>query len=143
MELEIAVTLQEQDGAYTGTIDIPQQGAAGIPLQNISVAEAAVHFEMLPEPQTAIFDGEVAADGSISGTMVQSGYEGTFTLAPRRLKLPALRRPALKNCAPASPAPTPTRRAASPCRFPPTGRLLSKRASCCWPTPTTRSRSTC
>jgi len=81
MELEITVTLQEQDGGYSGTIDIPQQGAMGIPLQNVTVDGAAVHFEMLPEPQTAKFDGEIAADGSISGKMAQSGYEGTFTLA--------------------------------------------------------------
>lgn len=83
MELEITVTLQEQDGVYSGTIDIPQQGAMGIPLQNVTVDGTAVHFEMLPEPQTAKFDGELAADGSISGAMVQSGYEGTFTLAPQ------------------------------------------------------------
>ena len=82
-ELAIVVTLQEQEGGYTGTIDIPQQGAAGIPLQNISVDGPSVHFEMLPEPQTAMFDGEVAADGSISGVMLQSGYEGTFTLEPQ------------------------------------------------------------
>jgi CubicO group peptidase (beta-lactamase class C family) len=83
MELDIVVTLQEQDGGYSGTIDIPQQGATGIPLQNVTVDGAAVHFEMLPEPQTAKFDGEIAADGSISGAMVQSGYEGTFTLTPQ------------------------------------------------------------
>lgn len=82
MELEIVVTLQAAAGVYSGTIDIPQQGALGIPLQNISVDDSSVHFEMLPEPQTAIFNGQVAADGSISGAMIQSGYEGTFTLEP-------------------------------------------------------------
>jgi CubicO group peptidase (beta-lactamase class C family) len=84
MELEVVVTLQEQDGAYTGTIDIPQQGATGIPLLNVAVDGAAVHFEMLPAPQTAKFDGEIGADGSIAGTMAQSGYEGTFTLTPQQ-----------------------------------------------------------
>jgi hypothetical protein len=83
MELDITVTLQEQDGSYSGTIDIPQQGATGIPLQNVTVDGSAVHFEMLPAPQTAVFDGQMAAGGSISGTMVQSGYEGTFSLAPQ------------------------------------------------------------
>lgn len=83
MELEIVVTLQGQDGAYSGTIDIPQQGATGIPLQNITLDGTSVQFEMLPEPQTAKFTGEIAADGSINGAMVQSGYEGTFTLTPQ------------------------------------------------------------
>lgn len=101
MELDITVTLQEQDGAYTGTIDIPQQGATGIPLQNVTVDGAAVHFEMLPAPQTAKFDGELAADGSIAGTMAQSGYEGTFTLTPQG----AAGEPAGEVSGPAAPGP--------------------------------------
>jgi CubicO group peptidase (beta-lactamase class C family) len=83
MELAIVVTLQEEDGSYSGAIDIPEQGATGIPLENVTVSGTAVQFEMLPAPQTAKFNGEVAADGSIAGTMVQSGYEGTFALAPQ------------------------------------------------------------
>ncbi len=82
-ELDIVLTLQEQDGSYSGTIDIPQQGASGIPLHDIAVNGSAVHFEMLAEPQTAKFDGELAGDGTIAGTMAQSGYEGKFTLAPQ------------------------------------------------------------
>ncbi len=83
-ELDIVVTLQEQDGSYSGTIDIPQQGATGIPLHDIAVNGSTVHFEMLAGPQTAKFDGELAGDGTIAGTMVQSGYEGKFTLAPQQ-----------------------------------------------------------
>lgn len=42
MELDIVVTLQAKDGGdgsvtYSGTIDIPQQAAAGIPLHDIMV----------------------------------------------------------------------------------------------------------
>jgi CubicO group peptidase (beta-lactamase class C family) len=81
VELDIVVTLQVQNGTYSGTIDIPQQGATGIPLHDITVDGTTVHFEMLAGPQMAKFDGELADDGTIAGTMVQSGYEGTFTLA--------------------------------------------------------------
>ena len=89
MELDIVVKLEGQDSGegsvvYTGTIDIPQQAATGIPLHDITVDGAAVHFEMLAGPQTAKFDGEIAADGTISGKMTQSGYEGTFSLAPQQ-----------------------------------------------------------
>ena len=86
MELDIVVTLQSQDGgaagAYGGQIDIPQQSATGIPLHGITVDGTAVHFEMLAGAQTARFDGEIAADGTISGKMTQSGYDGTFSLTP-------------------------------------------------------------
>ena len=89
MELDIVVTLQaptegDSSGAYSGTIDIPQQSATDIPLHDIAVDGTIVHFEMLTGPQTAKFDGEIAADGTISGKMAQSGYEGTFSLAPQQ-----------------------------------------------------------
>lgn len=79
--LEIVVALAEQDGAWSGTIDVPAQGAAGIPLHDISVAGDAVRFEMLAGLQLAVFDGQVQPDGSISGAFTQSGFEGTFELA--------------------------------------------------------------
>ncbi|MCB0113027.1 MAG: alpha/beta fold hydrolase [Caldilineaceae bacterium] len=80
-ELRIIVHFSEDGDALTGTIDIPQQGAVGIPLENIAFDAPAIHFEMLPAPSTAVFDGTVQADGSLAGSFSQSGYEGTFSLA--------------------------------------------------------------
>ncbi|MCO5214022.1 MAG: beta-lactamase family protein [Caldilinea sp.] len=82
MELSIIVALTLGDGGYAGTIDIPEQGAAGIPLHDIRVDLPVVHFEMLEGPSLAVFDGELAATGEISGAFLQSGIEGTFVLAP-------------------------------------------------------------
>jgi len=83
MTLDIVVTFTADGaGGYTGAIDIPQQGAAGIPLHSIAVEPPAVSFAMLEGAQQAAFTGELAADGVISGVMRQSGYEGTFTLTP-------------------------------------------------------------
>lgn len=79
--LEIIVALAEQDGAWTGAIDVPAQGATGIPLHDITVAGDAVYFEMLTGPQLAAFDGQVQPDGSISGAFSQSGITGSFELA--------------------------------------------------------------
>lgn len=79
--LEIIVALAEQDGAWSGTIDVPAQGAAGIPLHDITVDGDAVRFEMLSGAQLAVFDGQAQPDGSISGSFTQSGFEGTFELA--------------------------------------------------------------
>jgi hypothetical protein len=81
--LEILVALAQQDGAWSGTIDVPAQGAAGIPLHDITIAGDAVTFEMLSGPQRATFDGQVQPDGSISGAFSQSGFVGTFELALR------------------------------------------------------------
>jgi hypothetical protein len=79
--LEIIVALAQQDGAWSGTIDVPAQGAAGIPLHDITVDGDAVRFEMLSGAQLAVFDGQAQPDGSIRGTFAQSGFEGTFELA--------------------------------------------------------------
>lgn len=79
--LEIIVALAEQDGAWSGTIDVPAQGAAGIPLHDITVDGGAVRFEMLSGAQLAVFDGQAQPDESIRGVFTQSGFEGTFELA--------------------------------------------------------------
>lgn len=79
-ELEIIVNFERDGEVLTGTIDIPQQGATGIPLHSISFEDPAVHFEMLEGPQVAVFEGELA-EGVITGSFLQSGVEGSFELA--------------------------------------------------------------
>lgn len=82
MELEIHVDLVESAGSYTGTIDIPAQGALGIPLHNIRIEPPSVYFEMLEGPALAVFEGQVDETGALSGVFKQAGMEGTFTLQP-------------------------------------------------------------
>ena len=82
MELAITVSLSEGADGYTGTIDIPEQGAMGIPLHDIRIAAPSVYFEMLEGPGLATFDGTLAEDGTLSGVFTQSGVEGSFTLTP-------------------------------------------------------------
>lgn len=79
--LEIVVNLAETDGQWSGTIDIPAQGATGIPLHDLAVNGDAVSFAMLEGAQQATFTGQMQAEGGIAGTFEQSGYEGTFELA--------------------------------------------------------------
>ncbi len=79
--LDIVVHFVEQDGGLTGSIDIPQQGATGIALDNIAVDPPQIGFSMLPSPQTAVFAGQIVDTDTITGTFSQAGYEGTFDLA--------------------------------------------------------------
>jgi CubicO group peptidase (beta-lactamase class C family) len=86
MTLELVVTLEAGDDGYTGAIDIPAQGATGIPLHDIIVdpesAPPSVRFQMLEGPAMAAFDGQLGDNGEISGAFLQSGVEGEFTLSP-------------------------------------------------------------
>lgn len=82
MELAITVNLSAGADGYTGAIDIPEQGASGIPLHDIRVEPPSVSFQMLEGPGLATFDGALAEDGSLSGIFTQAGVEGSFTLTP-------------------------------------------------------------
>jgi pimeloyl-ACP methyl ester carboxylesterase len=79
-ELGIGVQFVRGADAWSATIDIPQQGAMGLPLRNVTVDPPRVHFELMGGPGLAVFDGALAGD-SITGTFTQSGVEGTFHLA--------------------------------------------------------------
>ncbi len=64
-----------------GTVDFPQQNALSLPLDKVSLEDGKLHFEALPQPRTAIFDGALQGSDKIEGAFEQSGYKGTFSLA--------------------------------------------------------------
>jgi pimeloyl-ACP methyl ester carboxylesterase len=78
-DLAIVVSLAGDTAAPTGTIDIPQQGATGLPLTNVRAEGAKVHFELQAGPALAAFDGEVKGD-RIEGTFERGPAKGTFEL---------------------------------------------------------------
>ena len=57
--LPVRVDLVLEGEPLKGTVDFPQQNALGLPLQNVSQQGNNVHFEVLPAPNTAVFDGDV------------------------------------------------------------------------------------
>ena len=77
VEIGIDIDFSESDDGLSGTIDIPQQGAAGLALENITLAGDQIHFEIAGVG--AIFDGTVTAE-SIAGDFVQGSATGTFEM---------------------------------------------------------------
>jgi CubicO group peptidase (beta-lactamase class C family) len=70
--IEIRVTLGNSDGTWHGTIDIPAQGAKGLPLGAISVEGRQVAFAIDKVPGNASFRGELDEAGtSITGDFEQ------------------------------------------------------------------------
>ena len=84
-ELKIAVTLRQVSGAaWSGTIDIPAQGARDMPLGNVTVAGSDVSFALPAVPGSPTFKGTLSADGgSITGTFAQAGQTAPFKLQRR------------------------------------------------------------
>ncbi|MFN2168069.1 MAG: alpha/beta hydrolase family protein [Anaerolineae bacterium] len=78
--LEILVAFAEQEGELVGAIDVPAQGAYGIPLHDIEFDYPRLAFAMLEGPQMGVFEGELMPDGSIAGRFSQSGVAGRFEL---------------------------------------------------------------
>ncbi len=79
-ELGIFVEFSGSGEELTATIDIPQQGAAGIPLSNVSHIQDTVHFELPAGPGVAVFHG-VHHQDSITGDFTQAGIKGAFVIA--------------------------------------------------------------
>jgi uncharacterized protein len=80
LKLDIGLDFRAEGDGFTGTIDIPQQGAKGAPLRAISLKGPAVRFELAPPVgPAAVFDGTLKGD-QIDGTFAQGPGTGTFAL---------------------------------------------------------------
>jgi pimeloyl-ACP methyl ester carboxylesterase len=87
--LGIRVLFGHEDGAWTGTIDIPMQAARDLPLDNIVVSGDSITFAMAGVPGNPTFNGVLDGD-TIAGPFSQSGQTFSFELtrgteeAPKR-----------------------------------------------------------
>lgn len=78
-KIGIIVKFQGSGSDFKGWIDIPEQSIKGAQLDKPRFEAPKLSFEAFA-PRTAVFEGELQADGTISGKFKQGGYEGTFTL---------------------------------------------------------------
>lgn len=79
-ELQVAVDLSLDAGEWSGTIDIPAQGAKGLGLEGITIDGAKARFTITGVPGGATFDGELA-EGKIAGKFEQGPASLDFELS--------------------------------------------------------------
>jgi hypothetical protein len=92
-DLKILVHFLADNQALSAKIDIPQQGAKGIALQNIVFESPKISFELVATgAPTAQFVGE-KIDSIIQGKFTQSVYEGTFRLKKGETKTTSKKEP--------------------------------------------------
>jgi hypothetical protein len=79
-ELRFEIDLEKTAaGSFVGSVDIPGERIAGLPLRNISVDGAAIEFSARSDQG---FRGDIAADGqSVSGTFDVDGNALPFSMA--------------------------------------------------------------
>lgn len=80
VELKIIVYFFQEGDSLKANIDIPQQGAKSVPLQNIQYQAPHISFELAAGPGLATFKGK-KEENKIEGSFSQSAYQGTFLLA--------------------------------------------------------------
>ena len=80
-ELRFSVTFEQADGVLTATMDIPAQGAMGLPLTAVSYVDGRVHFEFDGEIRgLAVWVGAHAGD-TIEGEFKQGDLTTTFAVS--------------------------------------------------------------
>ena len=77
-ELPFSVTFEQAGGVLSATMDIPAQGAMGLPLIAVSYVDGRVHFELDSPLGRAVWDGAHAGD-MIEGEFTQGGLTTTFS----------------------------------------------------------------
>ncbi len=77
-KLDLVLHISTKDGALAATLDSPDQGATGLPIDSISVIGKALKFEM--KSLGANYEGIFSADGSqIEGQFSQQGLRLPLT----------------------------------------------------------------
>jgi hypothetical protein len=74
---------QDEDG-LKGAIEVQSEGTTNHPLSWVMCESTCVHFELVRDSGTLVFDGELK-DGKISGDLLYSNLRGKFQLAPENL----------------------------------------------------------
>ena len=85
MELELIFHITDEDGELAGTMDVPAQGAAGIPVDVIEVNGSEVKLGVSAAQIT--YKGELVSE-SITGVYEQAGMSLDLTLSRFESKLP-------------------------------------------------------
>ncbi|PHN05534.1 alpha/beta hydrolase family protein [Flavilitoribacter nigricans] len=92
MKLRLVFHIEEADGNYTATMDSPDQGASGIPVEKVSLTDQEVEINL---PKLGIsYKGELDAAGSrITGNFQQGGAVIPLELGREAQEKPVIKRP--------------------------------------------------
>lgn len=84
MKLVVKVDLALADGAWTGTIDIPAQGVAGLALKGIRAEGDSLRFAIAGVPGDPTFHG-LRSGQTVAGTFTQASQSFPFHLGREQL----------------------------------------------------------
>jgi len=85
--LPVSFDIKEDSSVIAASFNSPTQRAIGIPLQKVKFAFPKLHFELVGDSTTIVFDGVLSGD-KISGKFSEGAAEGVFTLKRSRAPTP-------------------------------------------------------
>ena len=85
--LPVSFDIKEDSTVIEATFNSPAQRAIGIPLQKVKLAFHKLHFELVGDSTTIVFDGVLSGD-KISGKFIEGAAEGIFILKRSRPPTP-------------------------------------------------------
>lgn len=88
--LPVSFDFTSEAGKLKANFNSPTQRATGIPLRNVNFAAPKIHFELVGDATTIIFDGELNAE-TINGQFRENDAGGTFSLKRVETKPPPFR----------------------------------------------------
>ena len=77
--LPVSFDFTNEAGKLKASFNSPTQRAMGIPLSKVSFAAPKLHFELVGDVTTIIFDGDLSAE-TITGQFLEKDARGTFFL---------------------------------------------------------------
>jgi pimeloyl-ACP methyl ester carboxylesterase len=89
-ELPVSFDFKREGAALTANFNSPTQRAMGIPLSSVTFTAPKVHFELVGDATTTIFDGEMTGD-KIEGQFREGAASGTFSISRVNSKPPAFK----------------------------------------------------
>ena len=89
-ELPVSLDFTNESGRLAASFNSPTQRAMGIPLRNVSYTTPKVHFELVGDATTIIFDGELTID-TVAGQFREGDDRGTFSIRRVKAKPPTFK----------------------------------------------------
>lgn len=89
-ELTVSFDFTNEATGLKASFNSTTQRALGIPLRNASYTAPKIHFELVGDATTIIFDGELTAN-AIAGQFREGGAKGTFSLRRVEAKPPSFK----------------------------------------------------
>jgi pimeloyl-ACP methyl ester carboxylesterase len=89
-KLPVSFDFIKQGAELKASFDSPTQRATGIPLRNVSFVSPKIHFELVGDATTIVFDGDLTAN-TIAGQFRENEGKGTFSLRRLGAKPPTFR----------------------------------------------------